>query len=240
MCPEILFSKKSKYQQIKIIECDPFGRMLYLDDDLQISSSDAEIYSLALLSPLKKKTYPLDRVLILGGGDGGVANQLLKMGTREIVLVDIDEEVIQACQRVMPDVWGCALNSPQVKVVVSDALAYLEENNLFDAVIYDLTGHPESLTGLEQNSFLERICSGIKRRLQPRGVVTMQCCSELDKESIGLVSLVLKEYFHQVQFIKQYIRSYDEKWVFASAQNPSEEKSHNQIWQTIPEYYEKQ
>lgn len=217
MCPEILFSKKSKYQQISIIEDDSLGKMLYLDDDLQISSSDAEIYSLALISPLFKKAYSLDRVLILGGGDGGVANQLLKQGVREIVLVDIDVEVIYACQRVMPEVWGYALNSPQVKVVVGDALTYMNENNPFDAVIYDLTGHPESLGGLEQNAFLERICSGIRRSLQPQGVIAMQCCSGQDKESVGLVSLVLEEYFHQVHFTKQYIPSYGEKWVFASA-----------------------
>ncbi|MEA3470928.1 MAG: adenosylmethionine decarboxylase, partial [Thermodesulfobacteriota bacterium] len=84
-----IYSKLSKYQDIRIIDNETFGRMLFLDNDLQISEYDAHLYNTSMLSPLIDAGISLDHIAILGGGDGGVLCELLKQGAGKITLIDI-------------------------------------------------------------------------------------------------------------------------------------------------------
>jgi len=215
-----LFRKKSKYQQIDIIENDYFGRMLFLDRDLQIAESDAKKYNKTIVLPIVGRGGKLNNVLVLGGGDGGIADELLQQGAKRVVLVDIDEEVVQACKKFMPKVWGAALNSQKVRVITGNAFDYLKRAGGFDAVIYDLTWHPEAVARISGAKFMEGIFSNIKNCLRKNGIVTMQCCPEVDKETFSLINRVLKKYFKDIRFVKSFIPSYCANWVFASARRP--------------------
>jgi len=214
---ELVFSKRSKFQQIDIIENESFGRMLFLDRDLQISDGDASLYNTSLVAPIVRENIPLNRVAILGGGDGGVLSELLKNEPGSVVLVDIDGDVIEASKKYLRTICGDSFDQPNVSVKVEDANEFLEREKEFDAIIYDLTMFPEALTRSERTDFLNGIFARISKSLRPGGMVTMQCCSEFDKNTKELLCDVLSDKFADIVFESTFIPSFCEEWMFASA-----------------------
>ena len=212
-----LLSKKSRYQHIDIIENENFGRMLFLDRDVQIAEKDAHIYNQCMVSPVVEVKNSLNRVAILGGGDGGVLYELLKYKPEKVFLIDIDRDVIQASRKFLKNVCKDAFDDSRVTVVIDDANNFLETNHGFDAIIYDLTMHPESITRKERTTFINEIFSKIRNSLNEGGIVSLQCCSEYDKETLTLIKRILSKYFTNIVFKKSFIPSYCENWVFASA-----------------------
>ncbi|MFH1626156.1 MAG: adenosylmethionine decarboxylase [Pseudomonadota bacterium] len=213
-----ILSKKSKYQQIDIIENDNFGRMLFLDKDLQIAENDAHIYNASIVSPLVEAKNSLNRVAILGGGDGGCLYELLKYSPKNVALVDIDEEVIAASEEFLSSICKDAFKRPNVQVVIDDAYKFLETNHGFDAVIYDLTMHPHAFTRVDRETFLNELFLKVKNSLNDRGMITLQCSSEFDTETYEFVRKVLPRYFTNIVFRKSFIPSFCENWIFASAE----------------------
>jgi len=215
-----LFSKKSKYQQIDIIENDDFGRILFLDKDIQVSEYDFNIYSEALVKPIFKARRKLKKVAILGGGDGGVLNEILKYkNVEKVVLIDIDEEVILVSKKYFKKLCGNAFNDKRSEIVIDDANKYLDENNNFDAIIYDLTMHPEALTRDKRMDFLKGIFYRISKSLNKKGVATFQCCSEFDIETKKILDKMLPKYFKEISFQKIFIPPFCEKWLFATVKS---------------------
>ena len=133
-------------------------------------------------------------------------------------MIEIDEEVIHAAATYMPQVSRGAFSDPKADIVITDANEYLEVNDGFDVIIYDLTMHPESITNVDRTEFLDRIFSKIRNSLNTRGIVSMQCCSEFDEETVALLNKILPRYFDRIQFRTTFIPSFCENWVFASAE----------------------
>lgn len=213
-----IFSKNTKYQQIDIIENENFGRMLFLDKDLQIAEKDSNIYNTALVSPFVESKIALNNCVILGGGDGGVLSELLKHNPKNVVVVDIDEEVIKASKMYLRCICNDSFDNKNVTIVINDASKYLKTKHAFDAIIYDLTMHPESLIKIDRTIFIEELFSKIRNNLNEDGMITLQCCSEFDVETIKLLEKILPKYFKDINFRKSFIPSYCENWIFASAE----------------------
>ncbi|MCK4773364.1 MAG: adenosylmethionine decarboxylase [Candidatus Krumholzibacteria bacterium] len=214
---ELIYSGRSKYQQIDIIDNDTFGRMLFLDRDLQIAEKDAWLYNANLVSPLADNDISLDRVAILGGGDGGVLSEVLKHDPGSVVLVDIDEAVIDVSKTYLRSICGDAFDRENVSVLIEDANEFLAQDHEFDAVIYDLTMYPEALTSSDRRDFIESMFAGIARCLAPNGMITMQCCSEFDRTTQDLLTEILSLRFEDLRFEKSLVPSFCENWIFASA-----------------------
>lgn len=212
-----LLSKRTKYQMMDIIENDSFGRMLFLDKDLQIAESDAHIYNESMVRPIAGNGNSLKKVAILGGGDGGVLNEMLRYGPREVFLVEIDKEVISASKKLLKNICGTAFQDRRVNLVIDDANNFLGTPHEFDAVVYDLTMHPESITKTERTRFLEVLLKKLKNSLNSGGVVSLQCGSEFDVETQKLLQKLLPRYFKNVIYRKSHIPSFCENWVFATA-----------------------
>lgn len=215
---KVLLSTRTKYQQLDIIENESFGRMMFLDKDLQISEKDAHIYDNAMVSPIIERKNSFSKVAILGGGDGGVLREVLKNKAESAYLVEIDEEVIEAAKKYMPSVCKKAFNSKKANIILDDANIFLETKHGFDAIIYDLTMHPESITNMDRLDFLNQVFSKVKNNLNKKGMVSMQCCSEFDTETIKLLKKILPKYFKKIVYKASYIPSFCENWVFASAE----------------------
>ncbi|MFQ5824068.1 MAG: adenosylmethionine decarboxylase [bacterium] len=211
-----LVDHKSKYQKIVVIENITFGRMLFLDGELQIAEKDVDIFNKAMISPLINGN-KIDNVAILGGGDGGVLNELLKHKIGKVTLVEIDEEVIAVSKRYFEKLCGNAFYDPQVTIVIDDANNFLDSDGSFDAIIYDLTSDAELLTIKEKRQFLSEIYSKIQKNLREDGMVSIQCCSEFDTDTFKLIQELLSKYFTDVTFHTVFIPSYCEPWVFGSA-----------------------
>ena len=213
-----LLSKKTKYQHIDIIENSNFGRMMFLDKDLQISEKDFDIYNKNMVSPIIERKNRFEKVAVLGGGDGGVLREVLTYKPKSASLVEIDEEVIKAAKKYMPMVCKKAFESRKAKIIIADANKFLEEDHGFDAIIYDLTMHPEAITNLDRTVFLSQFFLKIKNNLNKNGVVSMQCGAEFDIETKKLLKKILPKYFKNIIFKTSFIPSFCENWIFASAE----------------------
>jgi len=99
---ETLFVGRTKFQEIAIIDTYLYGKVLLLDGIVQTTEKDEFMYHEMLVHPAMV-THPHPRkVFIVGGGDGGAAREVLKHPVEEVVLVDIDEGVIELCQKYFP------------------------------------------------------------------------------------------------------------------------------------------
>jgi spermidine synthase/S-adenosylmethionine decarboxylase proenzyme len=215
---KVLLSKRTRYQQLDIIENESFGRMMFLDKDLQISEKDAHIYDANMVSPIIERKNSFENVAVLGGGDGGVLREVLKYKPRKAWLIEIDEEVINAAKKYMPGVCKNAFERKASNIVIDDANSFLDLEHSFDAIIYDLTMHPEAITNVDRTVFLSEMFSKIRKRLNLKGVVSMQCCSEFDDETRKLLNKMLPKYFKNIQYRTSFIPSFCENWVFATAE----------------------
>lgn len=211
-----VFSGTSRYQDIKVIENQDFGRMLFLDNDLQIAERDAWLYNEAMVDPLRGKLNAQSSVAILGGGDGGVLYELLKLNIRSVSVIDIDEEVIRVAKTYLRSICHSAFEDERVDVVVADVFEYLDGSHQFDAMIYDLTMHPESFIVMDREDYLDRLFTKMKEDLKVGGLVSLQCASEYDHGTIALVGKLLNRHFTSVKLVKKLIPSYGSMWMFAS------------------------
>lgn len=210
-----LFRKQSPFQFIEIIQNADFGRMLFLDNDMQIAESDAHIYNHALVDPVCTRLGEMKKLAILGGGDGGILYEALRRGAHRAVLIDIDGDVIDACKKFMPGIHGNSFDDPRAKIVVGDALKYMKKHRGFDAVISDLTMHPEHLTAMKRKSFLEAIFRNAALALRPGGVFSAQCCSVHDAATRKVLAKILKKHFCDIEYADVFIPSFCERWLFA-------------------------
>lgn len=213
-----ILSKRSEYQQIDIIENENFGRVLFLDKDIQTAEVGSHVYNWNMIAPLLEADKSLNKVAILGGGDGGILHELLKYNPKKVVLIDIDEEVMKASKRYLRRICNNAFNDTRVKIVIDDANRYLEKRHSFDAIIYDLTMHPEAITNVNRADFLKGLFLKIENNLNNDGMLTLQCCSEFDRETLRLLKRLLPKHFTNIAFRKVFIPSFCENWIFASAE----------------------
>ncbi|MBN2514453.1 MAG: adenosylmethionine decarboxylase [Deltaproteobacteria bacterium] len=213
-----LLSTMSQYQQIDIIDNEIFGKMLFLNSDLQITEYDAHLYNESLVSPLTKVPTSLKHIAILGGGDGGVLNEILKHNPDSVVLIDIDKDVIEASKMHLQCICRNAFDDHRVEIINDDVNNFLNTDRRFDAVIYDLTMHPETFINMDREEYLEDLFSKIKTCLNPGGMVTAQCCSEYDKDTLIMSERILNKFFRNVRFQTTNIPSFCTSWIFASAQ----------------------
>ncbi|MFQ5707052.1 MAG: adenosylmethionine decarboxylase [bacterium] len=211
-----LYDENSRYQKIEVIENETFGRMLFLDGDLQIAEYDVELYNRAMVAPLLNGA-PLGHVAILGGGDGGVLSELLKHNPARVSLVDIDAEVVAVSKRFFYDVCGYAFEQPNVQVIVDDANKFLQTVHNLDAVIYDLTAEPELLTRKDKRQFLQELCVRIHNSLKGGGILSMQCCSKFDSATLRVFKETVAGSFSDFSTQTVFIPSFCEPWIFASA-----------------------
>lgn len=216
---QVIKEKQSAYQHIVIAEAPGLGRLLYLDGDLQIAESD-EIYNRAMIEPLVEHN-AVGKVLILGGGDGGVLKAALQEGAERAVLVDIDEKVVDLSRRYLPKVGADAFEADNAELVIGDAFAYLDQSWGWDGVIYDLTMEPVGVDD-SRPAFIARVLDKVLQRLRPGGVFSMQCCSEHQPKLRREIMQALTARFEHVEDRLVEVPSYDELWVFASGVKPLE------------------
>jgi Spermidine synthase len=228
----VLVDEHTGLQQVRIVRHPVFGGQLYLDGDLQISESDSA-YGIAMVSPLLGLGR-LERVAILGGGDGGVLCELLRtlepLGhlPRELTMVEIDARVIELCRIHLPAVCGDAFSHPGANVVIGDAFAWIAQARGLDAVIYDLTMDPVR-EDQPRDAFVAEIVALVARALRPGGVFSMQCCGhgradpDDRAERRRLLPLIRQTVdAHFVDRCEQdvLVPSYRDLWTFLSARKP--------------------
>jgi len=173
----ILYSGRTKFQRVDIVVTYSFGKCLFIDGVLQSSEYDERVYHESLVHPAMMTHPNPKRVLIIGGGEGATAREVLRHPTVErAVMVDIDGELVELCRKYMPEWSEGAFEDPRLELVIEDGRRFVEETKeRFDVIILDLTdpipGSPSVY--LYTKEFYELVRS----RLGPDGVAVTQATS---------------------------------------------------------------
>ncbi|XP_053562349.1 spermine synthase [Bombina bombina] len=220
---EVVYSEDSPYQNIKILHSKQFGNILILNGDVNMAESDLA-YTQAIMGN-GKEDYSGKEVLILGGGDGGILYELVKLKPKMVTMVEIDQLVIDGCRKYMRKTCGNVLDNLQgdcYQILVEDCVPvlkmYAKEGKMFDYVINDLTAIPISTSPEEDSTweFLRLILDLSMKVLKQDGkYFTQGNCVNLT-EALMLYEEQLNMLYCPVEFSKEIvcIPSYMELWVF--------------------------
>ena len=131
-----LFSGESEYQRIDVFESAEFGKFVALDGEIVFSEKDEFIYD-KMVTHVPMAVHPnVKNVLIIGGGDGGVAKELIQYpGIESIDVVETDKMFVDVCREIFPEV-ACGLDEERVHVYYDDGLRFLRgKKNCYDLII---------------------------------------------------------------------------------------------------------
>jgi spermidine synthase len=168
----VLHEVKTEHQHLVIFENATWGRVLMLDGVCQLTTSDEFIYHEMMAHvPLMAIAKP-KRVLIVGGGDGGVLREVLKHpSVIEATLCEIDRSVIDLSLTHLPEIAGKSFDDPRSKVVIADGCRYVAETQKrFDVIIVDSSEPIGPSAALHTPEFF----AGCKRALKEDGVFITQ------------------------------------------------------------------
>ncbi len=169
-----LAEEKSQFQRIKIFDTVANGRVMVLDDIVQITTRDESAYAEMLTHLPLFEHGRATRVMIVGGGDLSIADEALKhRSVKEVVLVDIDGRVIELCRQHFAEINAKAFKDKRLKIEVADAFEFLgrpENKGRFDLIVAD---RPDPV-GPGKALFGETFYDRVKAALKPKGFATFQ------------------------------------------------------------------
>lgn len=202
---EILVDTKTKYQHVMIAELYEYGLSLILDDLIQVAEADEAFYHEALVHPALFLHESPEKVLIIGGGDGCAAREVLKHDVKSIKLVDIDGELVELCKKHLRRINQGALENEKVEVVIMDGKEFIKkENQIYDIIILDLTDPfgPE----ISKELYSKKFFNEIKRILDSNGILVTQAGTAFYYADI--YDSVLNNLKSVFKFVKDY-----ENWI---------------------------
>jgi spermidine synthase len=170
----VLFSKKTPFQQIEVVELGSYGRSLILDGKVQSTQTDEFIYHEALVHPAMLTHPDPKRVLVVGGGEGATLREVLRHRTVErALMVDIDREVVEVSRKLLPEFHAGAYDDPRTELVFEDARRWIEtRDEVFDVIIIDLSDPIEE--GPCYRLYTREFYRLVGRRLSPQGTIALQ------------------------------------------------------------------
>ncbi|MEX2523643.1 MAG: polyamine aminopropyltransferase [Gammaproteobacteria bacterium] len=169
---DVYYESKSEHQHIIIFHNSKFGRVMALDGIIQTTERDEFIYHEMLTHVPIIGHGAVDRVLIIGGGDGGMLREACRHSSiSRITMVEIDRAVVDLCREYLPTHSRGAFDDPRLNLVISDGAEFVATTDeRFDVIIVDSTdpiGPGEAL-------FTEKFYSDCKRCLYEGGVIVTQ------------------------------------------------------------------
>lgn len=168
---KVLHHEKSKFQDVLIFESTDHGRVMVLDNVIQSTERDEFSYQ-EMITHLALNSHPdPKRVLVIGGGDGGVLREVVKHEcVEEAILCDIDEAVVRLSKQYLPKM-AVGFEHKKATVEIGDGFAYLEKyKNHFDVIITD-SSDPE---GPAESLFQKPYFQLMHDALREGGVITTQ------------------------------------------------------------------
>ena len=143
---ETLFEGRSEYQYVQVFDTKTLGKVLSIDNDLQLSEKDEHKYHEMITHvPVNYFNYDIN-ILIIGGGDGGVAREALKHpNVKKVTLVELDKMIVDVTIKYFPKLKDVFYN-PKLELIIGDGLEYVDKYNgpKFDLIILDLTDFGQS------------------------------------------------------------------------------------------------
>ena len=161
------------FQKVMILETNRLGKVLVLDGIVQLTEEDEGIYHEWIAHwPLFNLHKPAQHVLIIGGGDCGVAREVLRHDSvKSVTMVEIDQMVVDLCRKHMPSVCEGVFDDPRFKLEIGDGAVFVASNkSRFDVIIIDSTDP----IGPAQSLFNTNFYNNVYEALIPGGIAIHQ------------------------------------------------------------------
>jgi len=225
---ETLFEGQSEFQKLQIVKTPNFGNMMILDGAVMLTEANEFAYHEMIAHiPLFAHPNP-KRVLIIGGGDGGAAREVLRHAcVEECVMVEIDGLVVEKSREFFPTV-ACELDNPRLTLLIDDGIKYIENaENAFDVILIDSTDPAGPAEGLFSADFYRKV----EKALKVDGIMAAQAESpyyfqKVQKELFGVLNNIFPYTTMYLSAIPFYPSG---TWSFAFASKNYSEISHARV-----------
>lgn len=233
---EPLLDFQSEYQRVRIYESPRFGKLLRLDDCFMTSEKDEFFYHENIVHPAMVAHSAPRRVLVIGGGDGGACEEVLKHPSVEkVVLAELDQAVVDVSKEHLPSIHRNVFDDPRFELRIGDGAAFVRETDeRFDLVVLDLTDPVGEAVALYQRDFFE----ACRMVLNPGGALTMHLGAPVyHPERVSDITANLRQVFAVVNPYLVTVPLYGAQWGFACASDSLDplSLSEEQVEQRIAE-----
>ena len=201
-----LYRDKTEHQDLIVFEHQLYGRVMALDGIVQTTEADEFVYHEMMTHVPILAHGAAKRVLIVGGGDGGMAEEALKHPLERLVQVEIDRTVVDIARAHLPSISGGAYDDPRMELLIADGARYVQETDeRFDVVIVDSTDP----VGPGEILFSQEFYAGCKRCLTPGGlIVTQNGIPFFERYAVENTSRRLGRLFSDVSFFLAPVPAY--------------------------------
>lgn len=167
-----VFHGRSEFQSVDVVETEVFGRALALEDAWMTSERDEAHYHEMIAHPALTVAKTLERVLVIGGGDGGTVREVLRHPeVKHVTMVELDKLVVDACKEHLPS-FGVPWDDKRLSLRFEDGIAYLKNyaGEPYDVILIDGSDPVGPAEGLYASPFYE----SAKKCLKPGGALVSQ------------------------------------------------------------------
>jgi len=214
-------SYQSAYQLIEIFECPDLGRLMRIDGVNMTSERDEFFYHESMIHPAATAHPNPQRALIIGGGDGGAAEELLKHPISHCTLCELDADVVRLSREYLPSIHGGAFEDPRLELHIGDGAAFVRglsgtasSGEGLDLIYLDLTDPVGEAAQLYSPAFFA-VC---KAALASGGALVMHMGSPFSHpERVQETITNLRPQFKIVTPYLVHIPTYGATWGFAIA-----------------------
>jgi len=211
-----LASFQSPYQRVEVFDTHPFGKAFRLDGRLMTSVGDEFFYHECMTHPALLSHPNPQSVLIIGGGDGGSAEEILKHpSVQRVVMAELDPAVIDISREHLQEIHQGSLDDPRLTIHIGDGFEFVKNcTEQFDLIVLDLTDPDTPAFALYSEAFF-RMCQGL---LNHGGLMTMHLGSPVyQPETVRKNATHLRKVFKQVHPMSLFIPLYGSLWCLAIA-----------------------
>jgi spermidine synthase len=213
---------QSPFQRVEVFDTHQFGRLFRLDGRLMTSEGEEFFYHECMTHPAALAHPNPQSVLIIGGGDGGSSEEMLKHpGVRRVVMAELDAAVIDVARRHLGAIHRGAFDDPRLEIRIGDGFEYVKGTaEKFDLIVLDLTDPDTPAFHLYSEQFF-RMC---QRVLNPGGMMSLHLGSPVfQPDTVRKNATNLRRVFRHVHPMSLYIPLYGSLWclaVVSDAANP--------------------
>ena len=219
----VLVEEQSDVQRITVIESERYGKGLLLDGCWMTAERQERHYHESLVHPALCGAAAIERVLVIGGGDGGTARECLRHpGVRRLDMVEIDGRVVELSREHLPTIGGSAWSDPRFQLNVGDGIAWAADaaDASYDVVLVDGSDPAGPAEGLFNRTFFDHC----RRILKPGGVFATQSESPEAFRDVHIAMVrLIREVFGHADPLYGWVPMYPSgwwSWTFAATDGP--------------------
>ena len=216
---KIIFSGRTEFQSVDIVDTRSFGICLVLDGKIQSSERDEFIYHEALVHPAMLSHESPETAFIAGGGEGATLREVMAHKTvKKVVMVDIDKQVIDICREHLPSIHQGSFDDPRLQLNFADARLFLEQTHeKFDVIVLDLVEPLEE--GPACLLYTREFYGLVRSKLNKGGIMCVQSGASgwTNLQNFTAIINTLKTVFNIVCPYHAYVPSFVDMWGFATA-----------------------